>query len=212
MLTPDETRVAFDGDAGQQALDTFARFFSEGGMKDYSRADGQQAFYAGKVGIWFWSTSTVTKAEEMIGDSFELKTHLFPGVKAGGTLPAGGNAVVMLTRDEAKQQAAWKFIKHVTSGKGAAVVALTTGYMPPNRKANEEHLEDFYSTHPNHFTAVRQLPLMTDWYAFPGRNGLKITQVIHDHMQSIASGERLQEPNQVLEEMAADVQKLLPKN
>jgi multiple sugar transport system substrate-binding protein len=210
MLSADEKQVAFNGPEGLWALETFSRFFKEAGMKDYSRADGKQAFYSGKSGMWFWSTSTVTNAEEMIGDSFEMKTHVFPSVKEGGTLPAGGNAIVMLTKDAEKQEAAWKFIKYATSGKGAAIVALTTGYMPPNKKANEEYLKDFYSQHPNHFTAVKQLPLMTDWYAFPGKNGLKITQVIHDHMQSIASGERVNEAEQVLKDMAADVQKLLP--
>lgn len=210
MLSADEKQVAFNGPEGQWALETFSRFFKEAGMKDYSRADGKQAFYSGKSGMWFWSTSTVTNAEEMIGDSFEMKTHVFPSVKEGGALPAGGNAIVMLTKDAEKQEAAWKFIKYATSGKGAAIVALTTGYMPPNKKANEEYLKDFYSQHPNHFTAVKQLPLMTDWYAFPGKNGLKITQVIHDHMQSIASGERVNEADQVLKDMAADVQKLLP--
>jgi len=210
MLSADEKQVAFNGPEGLWALETFSRFFKEAGMKDYSRANGKQAFYSGKSGMWFWSTSTVTNAEEMIGDSFEMKTHVFPSVKEGGTLPAGGNAIVMLTKDAEKQEAAWKFIKYATSGKGAAIVALTTGYMPPNKKANEEYLKDFYSQHPNHFTAVKQLPLMTDWYAFPGKNGLKITQVIHDHMQSIASGERVNEAEQVLKDMAADVQKLLP--
>ena len=210
MLSADEKQVAFNGPEGLWALETFSRFFKEAGMKDYSRADGKQAFYSGKSGMWFWSTSTVTNAEEMIGDSFEMKTHVFPSVKEGGTLPAGGNAIVMLTKDAEKQEAAWKFIKYATSGKGAAIVALTTGYMPPNKKANEEYLKDFYSQHPNHFTAVKQLPLMTDWYAFPGKNGLKITQGIHDHMQAIASGERVNEAEQVLKDMAADVQKLLP--
>jgi multiple sugar transport system substrate-binding protein len=83
--------------------------------------------------------------------------------------------------------------------------------MPPNKKANEEYLKDFYATHPNNFTAVQQLPLMTDWYAFPGKNGLKITHVIHDHMQSIASGQRVNESDKVLDDMVADVQKLLPR-
>ncbi|WP_116474360.1 ABC transporter substrate-binding protein [Zobellella maritima] len=211
MLSADEKEVAFNGKEGQWAMNTFARFVNEGGMRNYSQADGQQAFYSGKAGMWFYSTSNVTNAESMIGDRFEMKTHAFPGVTEGGALPAGGNAVVMLTKDKEKQQAAWQFIKFATSGKGAAIVAETTGYMPPNKKANEQYLQDFYATHPNHYTAVKQLPLMADWYAFPGKNGLKITQVIHDHMQSIASGNRAGEPTAVLAEMASDVQQLLPR-
>jgi multiple sugar transport system substrate-binding protein len=211
MLSADEKQVAFGNEEGKWALETFARFFKEGGMKNYSKADGRQAFYSGNLGMWFWSTSNVTSAVEMIGDKFEMKTAFFPSVKEGGALPAGGNAIVMMTKDAEKQDAAWKFIKFASSGKGAAIVAQTTGYMPPNKKANEEYLKDFYATHPNNFTAVQQLPLMTDWYAFPGKNGLKITHVIHDHMQSIASGQRVNESDKVLDDMVADVQKLLPR-
>jgi multiple sugar transport system substrate-binding protein len=42
-------------------------------------------------------------------------------------------------------------------------------------------------------------------YAFPGDNGLKITDVIKDHLQTVAS------PEQALGAMTTDVQALLPK-
>jgi multiple sugar transport system substrate-binding protein len=57
-----------------------------------------------------------------------------------------------------------------------------------------------------------QLPLLTKGYAFPGDNGLKITDVIKDHLNTIISGTRTKEPEAVLADMTADVQKLLPKS
>jgi len=83
--------------------------------------------------------------------------------------------------------------------------------MPPNKKANDVYLKDFYVENPNNYTAVSQLALLTKWYAFPGENGLKITDVIKDHMASIVTGQRAKEPDKVLADMTADVQKLLPK-
>ena len=53
---------------------------------------------------------------------------------------------------------------------------------------------------------------MTKWYAFPGDNGLKITDVIKDHLNGIVSGTRTKEPDAVLADMTADVQKLLPRS
>ena len=90
-------------------------------------------------------------------------------------------------------------------------MAKTTGYIPPNKIANDVYLKDFYVQNPNHFTAVKQLPYLTGWYAFPGENGLKITDVINDHLQSIVSGTRAKEPQKVLDDMTASVQKLLPR-
>lgn len=211
MLTADERKVAFGGDIGRWSMTTFSRFVTEADMPNLGTKDCSQVFASGKMGMFFWSTSILARMTEWVGDKFELKTDIFPDVKKGvGRLPAGGNGAVMLTRDPGKQEAAWKFIKFATSGKGASIVARTTGYMPPNKKANEKYLKDFYKKHPNNYVAVTELPLMTNWYAFPGRNGLKITDVIYDHMQSIVTGKRAGEPLKVLDDMVRDVQKLLP--
>ncbi|MEH2505266.1 ABC-type glycerol-3-phosphate transport system substrate-binding protein [Bradyrhizobium sp. AZCC 1578] len=148
----------------------------------------------------------------MIGGKFELKTHTFPDVASpNGRLPAGGNVVMILAKDKAKRDAAWEVVKFWTGPKGAAIMAETTGYMPPNKVANDIHLKDFYVKNPNNYTAVSQLALLTKWYAFPGDNGLKITDVIKDHLNSIVTGARTKEAEAVLADMTSDVQKLLPK-
>ena len=211
MLDGAESKVNFGNDAGQWSMDTFARLIEGCDMPNYSVKEAVGPFSAGSMGMFFWSTSRLAKFTQEIGDKFTMKTGPFPDVAEGGGLPAGGNAAMMLATEPVKQEAAWDFIKFATSGRGAAVVAETTGYMPPNKKANEVFLKDFYDKHPNNLAAVKQLPLLRTWYAFPGKNGLKITKVIFDSMQSVVSRDRLGEPDQVLEDMVGDVQKLLPK-
>lgn len=213
MLNADETKVAFDGPEGQFAMNILARLHTEGQMPNLAQPEMRAAFAAGKTGIHITSTSDLTKVTEMIGGKFALKTHKFPDVKPGvGRLPAGGNLGVITATDPAKQKAAWEVMKFWHGPEGAAIMAKTTGYMPPNRKANEIYLKDFYQQNPNHYTAVSQLTLLTKWYAFPGENGLKITDVIKDHMQSVVNGQRAKEPVAVLKDMTRDVQKLLPKS
>jgi multiple sugar transport system substrate-binding protein len=211
MLTADEHKVAFDGAEGKYAIDTIAKLVTEAQMPNLNQADMRSTFAAGKTGIHFTSTSDLAKITGMIGGKFALKTVKFPGVAEGkGRLPAGGNVGIILTKDEKKRAAAWTVLKFWHSPEAAAIVAQTTGYMPPNKKANEVLLKDFYVTHPNNYTAVSQLGLLTKWYAFPGENGLKITDVIKDHLNTIITGKRAGEPEKVLADMAADVQKLLP--
>ncbi len=211
MLTPDETQVAFDGPEGVEAMRTLARLVSEAGMPNLNQADMRAAFAAGKTGLHFTSTSDLAKITGMIGGKFALKTVKFPGVVEGaGRLPAGGNLGIILTEDEEKRKAAWTVLKFWHGPEAAAIMARTTGYIPPNKKANDEYLKDFYVENPNNYTAVSQLALLTKWYAFPGENGLKITDVIKDHMNSIVTGARTGEPDAVLADMAADVQALLP--
>ena len=212
MLNADESKVAFDGPEGQFAMKTLARFVTEANMPNLSQADARATFAAGKTSVHITSTSDLAKTTGMIGGKFELKTHVFPDVKPGsGRLPAGGNVAMIVSTDKAKQKAAWQFIKFATGPLGASIMAKTTGYMPPNKVANDVYLKDFYVQNPNNYTAVKQLPILTKWYAFPGENGLKITDVIKDHMNSIVTRSRSGEPEKVLEDMTRDVQKLLPK-
>ncbi|MDD1526188.1 ABC transporter substrate-binding protein [Bradyrhizobium sp. WBOS7] len=212
MLNADETKVAFDGVEGKFAINTIARLVNEGGMPNLDQPSMRAAFASGKTGFHITSTSDLNKVTQMTGGKFALKTIPFPDVVSpNGRLPAGGNVVLILAKDKAKRDAAWEAVKFWTGPKGAAIMAETTGYMPPNKVANDVYLKDFYVKNPNNYTAVSQLALLTKWYAFPGDNGLKITDVIKDHLNSIISGARAKEPEAVLADMTADVQKLLPK-
>jgi multiple sugar transport system substrate-binding protein len=70
-------------------------------------------------------------------------------------------------------------------------------------------LGEFYRNSPNHLVPVQLLPHLTAWYAFPGENGVKITDVIKDHIQTVVN--KSAKPEDVLKKMATDTQALLPK-
>jgi multiple sugar transport system substrate-binding protein len=86
-----------------------------------------------------------------------------------------------------------------------------TGYMPATTipAEREELLGKFYRENPNHLTAIRQQDVITGWYAFPGQNALKITDVLNDHLQSVVA--KRAQPMPTLDAMARDVQALLPR-
>ncbi len=205
-------KVNFDGAAGLTSFETMKKIFRGCEMQNLSWKDALAAFSAGDVGMMFWSTSALGAVERSKGD-FELKTAEFPGI--GGQpkgLPAGGNAALLVStsKDPERLQAAWTFLKYITSGTGAAAVAETTGYMPPNKAANEIILKDFYKRNPNKETAVRQLPLLRDWLAYPGDKGLAVTQVIYDGIESIVTGEE-DDMKALQEDLVAEVGDMLPK-
>jgi len=50
--------------------------------------------------------------------------------------------------------------------------------------------------------------VITGWYAFPGQNALRITDVINDHLQTVVA--KREPADSVLTKMVADVQKLIP--
>ncbi|WP_299396325.1 extracellular solute-binding protein [Pelagibius sp.] len=208
--TVEGTKVSLDSAEALTSLETMKKIFRGCEMQNLEWKAALSSFSAGEIGMMFWSTSALGAVERSQGD-FELKTGPFPGIE--GTpkgLPAGGNSAMLVStsEDPAELEAAWKWLKFITSGEGAADVARTTGYMPPNKAANEIILADFYQQNPNKQTAVDQLPLLREWQAYPGDNGLAITQVIYDGIEGIVVGDH-DDMTELQEELSEEVGDLL---
>ncbi|MGN7774150.1 ABC transporter substrate-binding protein [Phyllobacterium sp. 22552] len=212
MLSPDEKKVAFNGPEGVAAFNLVSRLAKEGGMPVLTKQAGEQAFVAGKVGFTFQTTGALRNTIKNVGSKFDLRTGPLPLLNPDkGRLPTGGNAVVILTKDIAKQTAAWKFAKFAAGPYGASVVVPGTGYVPNNELAakSPEYLADFYKQNPLFQAGLNQMNLMIPWYAFPGSNGVKVTQTIVDNLSRVV--EQTATPEEALNNAADEVQKLLPR-
>ena len=209
--TMDGTDFRLDTPEGLTTLETMDAIFDGCEMQNFEWKDALSAFSAGDIGMMFWSTSAVGAVERSM-EGFTLVTSEFPGLTADGPqgLPAGGNAAMLVsdTDDPAVLDASWKWLKFITSGEGAAEVARTTGYMPPNQAANEIILADFYEQNPTKATAVRQIELLREWQAYPGDNGLAATQVIYDGLEGIVTGEH-EDMAALQEQLTEEVQDLV---
>ena len=194
-----------------KTLETIKKIVDGCEMKNLSSDEANSAFAAGDLPMMFTSTSNVGRMLT-IKDDFDFVTGAYPGIDGQPAgLPAGGNAAVMTSTsdDPAVRDAAWQWLKFITSGEGAAEVARTTGYMPPNRAANDLILADFYEQNPQKATAVKQLPLLRDWQAYPGDNGLAITQVIYDGLERIVTGDA-QDMEELQQELSEEIEDLMP--
>ena len=200
--------------AGQKAIATLRLIVDDGTMRDVSQATMFQDFVSGRLGIWTHSTSRLGGVPSESRGVFRSDVrHAIPlGGGANARLPAGGNVAMMFTKDPAKQKAAWEYIKFATGPVGATIMVKGTGYFPANRAAGqgpEDAGRLLRARTPTIASPSASCPSMTAWYAFPGENGLKITDVIKDHLQSVVNGSG--KPDEVLKKMTADTQALLPK-
>jgi multiple sugar transport system substrate-binding protein len=212
MLTPDEKKVAFDGSEGKAAVHLLDRMVKEGEMPVLTSDTGNQAFMAGKLGIVYWTTGGLRNFINGVGSKFEMRTAPMPVIDAvKGRLPTGGNAAVVLTRDPARQAAAFRFIKFASGPFGASVVVPGTGYVPNNDLAatDPKYLGSFYKENPLFQPSLNQMSLMIPWYAFPGSNGVKVTQTMVDNLARIV--EQKATPDQALADMSSEVARLLPR-
>ena len=213
MLSPDEKKVTFDGPAGQAAFALVDRMVKEGGMPAFTKPAGEQAFVAGKVGLEFQTTGALRNTIDNVGKKFELRTAPLPLLDPkNGHLPTGGNAVVILSKDPAKLDAAWRFAKFAAGPYGASVVVPGTGYVPNNALAatSPQYLGDFYATHPLYRAGLDQMDRMIPWYSFPGANSVRVTQTIVDNLSRVVEGSAT--PDAAVHDAAEQVQKLLPRH
>lgn len=211
MLNPEETRVAFDGPGGQQAMRVLRQFVDDGRMPDIRPDTAFQDMFAGRLGVSMQSTAQLGRYNREIGGRFRLVCGRYPLSAPDARIPAGGNVAMIFTRDRARQEAAWKFIKFACGPIGATMMVNATGYMPATTvpATREDMLAKFYRDNPNHLVTFRQADAITGWYAFPGQNALRITDVINDHLQTVVNKSR--EPDAALASMTTAVQNLLPR-
>ena len=157
------------------------------------------------------TTAYIGQFQRSIGPGVELRTARMPVITPGGKLPTGGNAVVMLTKDAARQAAAWRFMQFAAGPAGQIIMVRGTGYVTSNTLTldNGRYLGAFYRENPLFRPAMEQIPLMQPWYAFPGSNGVRITTTIVDNLARIV--EQKATPEAVLADVTTEVQKLLPR-
>jgi multiple sugar transport system substrate-binding protein len=212
MLTEDERDIAFAGPEGLASLVLLDRMVKEGGMANLSRDAAAQAFAAGKLGMFFWTTAMIRGSVQQIGRNFQLRTTAMPIIAAQkGRLPTGGAAGMLITREGPKREAAWKFLRFSSSPEGTSLMARNTGYVPTNQLAidDDKYLGEFYRQNPLYVPATRQMSISIPWYAFPGANSVRVTQSVVNNSGRIV--EQRATPEVALADMASEVRRLLPR-
>ncbi|MCZ7543828.1 MAG: extracellular solute-binding protein [Anaerolineae bacterium] len=73
-------------------------------------------------------------------------------------VPVGGSVIAMTSTDEARQAAAWEFMKFVVSPESNARIVQATGYLPTSEAALEtETLQAYFEEFPERAIALEQL-------------------------------------------------------
>jgi multiple sugar transport system substrate-binding protein len=211
-MNKDETDITFDNEAGVKAATLYSRFAKEAGMKSYDGNAARQAFAAGTLGLYIDSSSYLTRLIEGVGDRFKVTVMPFTVAaedKSTVYFPTGGSAIVMLAKDKAKQDAAWKYMMYATGPEGAKLVVENSGYAPTNALVlkDKKYLGDFYAKNENSRRAHAQVAAYSGpWYAYPGAEGVAVTDRIGAALVEIINGA---DPAAKIKEVAAKVRSKL---
>ncbi len=143
-------------------------------------------FLAGEVAMIYHTTGNFANIRD--NAKFDYGVAFLPGNKRIAAPTGGGNFYITPNLPEAKEKAAWKFIKFMTNPDNVAKWSIETGYVPTRESAYQtEQLKEYYGKYPEALVAYEQLP-----YAKPELttyNAAQIWRVLNDHIQSAVTGE-----------------------
>ncbi len=158
------TRVVFDESGGAEAVFNVWKRLLDGGVITYlnrGNNDAKAAFIAGKIAITLESTAALKSLLTNVGDSFEIGTGFFPNIHPddqGGVSIGGGSLWMLASGNEAKQNAAWEFVKYMISPDVQAFWNAQTGYFPITVATHEvEAFKANLAQYPQFGTAIEQL-------------------------------------------------------
>lgn len=200
-MTADEQSIGFDSPRGVEALDVLRGFGAAGQADaDMSRRQARRAFATGRIGVLVTMSSIIPYLEQATAGHFRPVVAPLPLAHPGATVPAAGPVAVSFATEPKRQYDAWRFMAFAGGVTGQEILSATSGYLPirdpPAPTQTTRQLSTFVSP-----------DRVTSWYTFPGRNSLKLAEMIQDELQQVATLQIT--PEAALRSIVRDVESLL---
>jgi sn-glycerol 3-phosphate transport system substrate-binding protein len=157
------TESLINTDAGVQTLAWWKDMIDAKTATNLGRKtdDTKKAFVAGQIAMTLDSTASLRGIVSSTEGKFQVGTAPLPkpnGAKDGGVVVGGASLYILNNKPQEEQNAAWEFIKYLTSPQVQAYWHVNTGYFPITKKAYDEQLvKDNLAKYPQFKTAVDQL-------------------------------------------------------
>ena len=203
-----KVQAGFDTPEAAQAYQLLADMVKDGSGLHATNEEGFQAFLSGKLGMV--CTTIGKRANFEQSAKFKVSAAAFPSF-AGKELkvPAGGNFLMVFSKDAEKQKAAWEFIKYLESPEALLIWSTGTGYLPPRKGIDQDprSFKKVIEENKNIQVALSTMPNLVKWASFPGSNGLQAEQALIDVRDIILSGK--QTAAQALSDAAKKINSML---
>lgn len=170
--TGDATEAAFNSDEGRLVFDTLNTMNKAGTFGNFGTNwdDLRAAFASEKVAMYLDSSAGVAGAIDTA--PFEVGVAYIPyadEVKRNGVVIGGASLWMSKGIAEEEQEAAWEFMKYLTTPEVQAKWHLDTGYFAINPKAyDEENVKEKWAEFPQYKVTVDQLQDTVPGYATQG--------------------------------------------
>lgn len=184
-----KTTAAFNTPEAAQAYQMLADMVKDGSGLHATNEEGFQAYLSGRLGMV--CTTIGKRANFEKSAKFPVKAAPFPAFEGKELkVPAGGNFLMVFSKDTGKQKAAIEFIKYLESPEALAKWSTGTGYLPPRKGVAEDPngFKKMIEENKNIQVSMDLMPKVVKWASFPGANGLQAEQLLIDARDIILSG------------------------
>lgn len=154
-----------------------------------------------KVAMVFGSTGSMGNL--LSRADFDVIPAFMPG-QVQNLVPVGGSVLAMTSTDKFRQDAAWEFMKYMTSAEANSAIVIKTGYMPVS-KSSMAYPETvaYFQANPVRKVAVDQLQ-----FTRPQASVISLgkgTEILRQMIEKLLIANR--DPKRVMEETSADLLK-----
>jgi sn-glycerol 3-phosphate transport system substrate-binding protein len=158
IVNDEQTEVLYNSPAAVEMLTRWGNFVQVDKImppNQHSEAEGD--FKAGKLGMLLGSSASIPGMESEA--PFKVGVAMLPALGDKRVAPVGGASLVIFKNENADlQNAAWKFVRFMTSPESSAYLTTNTGYLPIYMDALEAGtVADYVAQHPNRKPAIESL-------------------------------------------------------
>jgi multiple sugar transport system substrate-binding protein len=183
VISANGASTTFDSPQDIAAVTTLQGLAKDGSMVDLTSTQMTQEFAAGKLAMAVNTSALQGGLLTAIGSRFTLMDAPMPGFPGHMVTPTNsGSALMIFTKDTAKQRAAWKLMAWLTDPESETTITEKIGY-PPLRTslaAASAYLKPFADAHPLIAANIAQLQRVSPWESYPGPNFLQIETLLID--------------------------------
>ena len=161
-------------------------------------------FLAGRVAMIWHTTGNLANIRK--NATFDFGVAPFPGNPKPASVLGGGNLYIFKEAPQEQKDAAFKFIKFITSDEVLADWAVQTGYVAPRDGSwGTETLKKYVANAPQALVALKQIPSSVP--EFSTHENARTTKLLNDALSSALTGTKTSE--QALADAQAEIDKIL---
>ncbi|MFC4950002.1 ABC transporter substrate-binding protein [Pseudonocardia sp. GCM10023141] len=191
LLSADGTSLAWTDPKSVEAFTGLQKIAQAGqnALPNLSGSDAQDAFLRGNLGMLLSTAALQNAILTSSAGKWQATAAPMPSFGATPAVPTNsGSALFILTKDPAKQRAAWELIKFLTSAQSESTITSKIGYVPLRASLIDDpaYLKSFADAHPDFVRPnVAQLDRLEPWVSYPGPNYQQIRTLLNKATEEI---------------------------